>query len=286
MVDFVRPGALGTLTSFQNVFAGPIEKSRDKKAKKDVKIIGSARLEELKSLLAPFMLRRSSAVNQAYLPDLSSYAVFCRPSERQVSMMKRIVARRWKSDLYASDEALVLLGELRKVCGHPVLLDRLGGDASDARDMVDATNDVSTSGKMGATMSLVERIINDMGERVVIVSQWTSMLNVLEETVRRYGFTTARLDGSTPVAKRQDVVEAFNKNGVGQVFLLSTQAGGVGLNLIGANRLVLFDSHWNPALDSQAMARIWRDGQTKKCYIYRMITAGSVEEKIYQRQMV
>jgi len=280
MVDYVRPGALGTYASFQNVFAGPIEKSRDKKAKDELKELGSARLEELKNMLAPFMLRRSSAVNQAYLPELSSYAVFCRPSERQVSMMKSIVARRWQSDLYVGDEALVLLGELRKVCGHPALLEDVAeGDGSDS-------GAPSASGKMEATLSLLERIINGMGERVVVVSQWTSMLDVLEKEVNRLGFTTARLDGSTPVAKRQDVVDAFNKNNIGQVFLLSTQAGGVGLNLVGANRLVLYDSHWNPALDAQAMARIWRDGQTKQCYIYRMITAGSVEEKIYQRQMM
>ena len=249
MVDYVRPGALGTYASFQNVFAGPIEKSRDKKAKEEIKELGSARLEELKNMLAPFMLRRSSAVNQAYLPELSSYAVFCRPSERQVSMMKSIVARRWQSDLYVGDEALVLLGELRKVCGHPALLeDVAAGDGSDS-------GAPSASGKMEATLSLLDRIINGMGERVVVVSQWTSMLDVLEKEVNRLGFTTARLDGSTPVAKRQDVVDAFNKNNIGQVFLLSTQAGGVGLNLIGANRLVLYDSHWNPALVSLDLDR-------------------------------
>jgi DNA repair and recombination protein RAD54B len=207
-------------------------------------------------------------------------------------MMKSIVARRWQSDLYVGDEALVLLGELRKVCGHPALLEEAGAGngtnagTSDGTEGAAANDTTSTSGKMEATLSLLDRIINGMGERVVVVSQWTSMLDVLEKAIKRQGFTTARLDGSTPVAKRQDVVDAFNKNNIGQVFLLSTQAGGVGLNLIGANRLVLYDSHWNPALDAQAMARIWRDGQQKPCYIYRMITAGSVEEKIYQRQMM
>ncbi len=302
MCDYVRPGMLGTYASFQNVFAGPIEKSRDKRAKEEVKILGAARLEELKNMLAPFMLRRSAEVNRAYLPRLSSYAVFCRPSDRQVSMIKDILQRRWHSDMYVGDEALVLLGELRKVCGHPLLLDgdrqdepqgaegnRNGNAVPDgSNNMFDrsAAADDAASGKMETALGLVDRIVNGMGERIVMVSQWTSMLNVLESAIKKRGFTTARLDGSTPVAKRQDIVNAFNNNGVGQVFLLSTQAGGVGLNLIGANRLVLYDSHWNPALDSQAMARIWRDGQTKQCYIYRMITAGTVEEKIYQRQMM
>ncbi len=308
MCDYVRPGMLGSYASFQNVFAGPIEKSRDKNAKDEVKILGAARLEELKNMLAPFMLRRSADVNRAYLPRLSSYAVFCRPSDRQVSMIKDILLRRWQSDMYVGDEALVLLGELRKVCGHPVLLDgkreeaptgaegtaacsadtagcKRAIDDESASEASDAT-DPAASGKLETALGLIDRIISGMGERVVMVSQWTSMLSVLESAIKKRGFSTARLDGSTPVAKRQDIVNAFNNNGIGQVFLLSTQAGGVGLNLIGANRLILYDSHWNPALDSQAMARIWRDGQTKPCYIYRMITAGTVEEKIYQRQMM
>ncbi len=306
MCDYVRPGMLGTYASFQNVFAGPIEKSRDKNAKEEVRVLGAARLEELKNMLAPFMLRRSAEVNRAYLPRLSSYAVFCRPSDRQVSMIKEILLRRWHSDMYVGDEALVLLGELRKVCGHPVLLDGeeapRGAEESGACSATPAgsisavddrnasesseASDAAASGKMETALGLIDRIVSGMGERVVMVSQWTSMLSVLESAIKKRGFSTTRLDGSTPVAKRQDIVNAFNNNGIGQVFLLSTQAGGVGLNLIGANRLILYDSHWNPALDSQAMARIWRDGQTKQCYIYRMITAGTVEEKIYQRQMV
>jgi DNA repair and recombination protein RAD54B len=308
MCDYVRPGMLGTYASFQNVFAGPIEKSRDKNAKEEAKVLGAARLEELKSMLTPFMLRRSAEVNRAYLPRLSSYAVFCRPSDRQVSMIKDILLRRWHSDMYVGDEALVLLGELRKVCGHPVLLggereeippaaggnhacsagpagSRSAIDGAAALEALDAPNSAA-SGKMETALGLMDRIVSGLGERVVVVSQWTSMLNVLESAIKKRGFSTARLDGSTPVAKRQDIVNAFNNNGIGQVFLLSTQAGGVGLNLIGANRLILYDSHWNPALDSQAMARIWRDGQTKQCYIYRMITTGTVDEKIYQRQMM
>jgi len=92
------------------------------------------------------------------------------------------------------------------------------------------------------------------------------------------------LDGSTNVAKRQELVDRFNA-GENFVFLLSSKAGGTGLNLIGANRLVLFDPDWNPANDAQAMARVWRDGQKRPCFIYRLLATGSIEEKIYQRQI-
>ncbi|VDN25822.1 unnamed protein product [Cylicostephanus goldi] len=100
------------------------------------------------------------------------------------------------------------------------------------------------------------------------------------------GLCVIRLDGQTPVSERHVLVTKFNaERDPENVFLLSTKAGGVGLNLIGASRLILFDSDWNPASDLQAMARIWRDGQTRPCHIYRLVTAGTIDEKILQRQV-
>merc|ERR1712217_49580 len=96
-----------------------------------------------------------------------------------------------------------------------------------------------------------------------------------------------RLDGTMAVAKRMKLVQDFNRpeNLTAFVFLLSSKAGGCGLNLIGANRLVMYDPDWNPANDRQAMARIWRDGQKKPCFIYRFFTTGTIDEKVYQRQI-
>ena len=124
----------------------------------------------------------------------------------------------------------------------------------------------------------------DPRRRCVVVSQSTAVLDIIDSVCSRRGWKTLRLDGSTDVGRRQDLVNAFNRYGVGQIFLLSTTAGGAGLNLIGASRLVLYDSHWNPAMDAQAMARVWREGQRHECYVYRLITTGTLEEKIYQRQ--
>lgn len=102
---------------------------------------------------------------------------------------------------------------------------------------------------------------------------------------RLSGYGYVRLDGSMSIKKRGKVVEEFNSPESDQfLFMLSSKAGGCGLNLVGANRLVMFDPDWNPANDEQAMARVWRDGQTKPCFIYRMIATGSIEEKIFQRQ--
>jgi len=87
------------------------------------------------------------------------------------------------------------------------------------------------------------------------------------------------------ISKRQKLVDQFNDpEGKEFVFLLSSKAGGCGINLIGANRLILFDPDWNPAADQQALARVWRDGQKKECFVYRFISTGTIEEKIFQRQ--
>jgi len=139
-------------------------------------------------------------------------------------------------------------------------------------------------------------------EKVVVVSNYQETLNVIEAVLSNRGWSSLRMDGSTPQHQRQLMVDQFNAplqipSALGAesvfarvaqapcIFLLSSQAGGIGLNLTGANRLVLFEPNWNPAFDLQAMSRIWRDGQTRVCYIYRLFSAATIDEKIYQRQM-
>jgi SNF2 family DNA or RNA helicase len=117
-------------------------------------------------------------------------------------------------------------------------------------------------------------------ERWVVISNFTKTLDLISDLCDKWGHTTLRLDGATASSDRNSLVERFNSNsrGVGGghfIFLLSAKAGGVGLNLIGANRLVLLDPDWNPATDQQAMARVWRDGQKKSVTIYRMFSTGT-----------
>jgi DNA repair and recombination protein RAD54B len=263
------------LPTFTRVFDAPITRANEKHATADEVSLGAARSNELRSLINSFVLRRDARVNEKFLPELFVYAVFCKPSGIQISFMNQVIKSRWTSDIFARDDALVLIGDLRKIANHPCLYD----ETADAFDNI-------SSGKMATLVELLKKIIFQMNERAVIVAQSTKMLDVIENVCKRMDITLARLDGSTPVTRRQEIVNSFNMYNVGQVFLLSTTAGGTGLNLIGSNRLIMYDLSWNPASDSQAMARIWRDGQTKPCYIYRLITTGSVEEKIYQRQLL
>lgn len=100
------------------------------------------------------------------------------------------------------------------------------------------------------------------------------------------GMSHCRLDGSIPAKQRDSIVTSFNRNPAIFGFLLSAKSGGVGLNLVGASRLILFDNDWNPSVDLQAMSRIHRDGQKKPCFIYRLVTTGCIDEKILQRQLM
>ena len=134
---------------------------------------------------------------------------------------------------------------------------------------------------LGATRMLAP------SDRVVIVSSFGMTLDLVGGLCAARGWSTARLDGSTTSAERSAMVTAFNAAD-SQTFalLLSAAAGGAGLNLIGANVLILVDLNWNPAVDHQALARVWRDGQKKHTYIYRLVSAFSLEEKVFQRQLL
>jgi DNA repair and recombination RAD54-like protein len=144
------------------------------------------------------------------------------------------------------------------------------------------------SGKLQLLHSILVQIkASKSGDRIVIISNWTTTLDVIEKMCEHNGWPTHRLDGTMAIGKRMKLVQDFNRldNPKAFAFLLSSKAGGCGLNLIGASRLVMYDPDWNPANDRQAMARIWRDGQKKPCFIYRLFTTGTIDEKVYQRQI-
>lgn len=119
---------------------------------------------------------------------------------------------------------------------------------------------------------MLASIKSNTSDKIVLVSNYTQTLDLFEKLCRKRGYNYCRLDGSMTIKKRSKVVDAFNNPDSDQfIFMLSSKAGGCGLNLIGANRLIMFDPDWNPANDEQAMARVWRDGQKKPCFIYRLL---------------
>jgi len=187
---------------------------------------------------------------------------------------------------------------LGKICTSPFLLKTTTSPESqwtqEYKDMMKILprhleeSDYSLSGKLIALVGLLNTLRNTTDEKVIVVSQYTKTLDLVEAICTKMRWTRTRLDGSTPQNERDTRVSVFNRELQAScfVFLLSLKAGGVGLNLVGASRLILLDSSWNPANDLQAMARIHRDGQKKPVHIYRFLTAGTIDEKIYMRQVI
>ena len=140
------------------------------------------------------------------------------------------------------------------------------------------------SGKMRVACELL-RAWHAQGHRVLLFSQTRQTLDMLERMVRDAHYAYLRMDGASSVASRPKLVSRFNEDSSLFVFLLTTRVGGLGLNLTGANRVVIFDPDWNPSTDLQARERAWRIGQDREVSVFRLVTSGTVEEKIYQRQI-
>jgi len=172
-----------------------------------------------------------------------------------------------------------LVMQLRKCCLHPYMFDF--AEASIEKTSVEEL--IASSGKL-AVLDMVLRSLFKNGSRTVIFSQFTSMLNILEDYCVLRGWKYCRFDGSTPRAQRNHLINQFNAPGSEDfIFLMSTRSGGLGINLQTADTCILYDSDWNPQPDLQAMARVHRIGQKKTVHIYRLVSSGTVEERVLER---
>ena len=316
MCDWVMPSFLGEVKAFRQVFEQPIARSRESGVSGWEKELGRERSKMLSERTASFVLRRDARLLRQYLPPKTECVLFCplQPMQREVysellktKLVRRMQQRQQEMDGRQDPLALTCLNTLVQVSNHPVLLfNRAVGAGSAAMDSAvellesDELSEVyakypadyestggaeDESGKMRVLMALLVAVKADKG-KAVVVSNYVRTLNVIESLCTEREWPVLRLDGQTPSSTRQSLVDDFNSpHHIAHVFLLSAKAGGQGLNLIGGNRLVLFDPDWNPATDLQAMARIWRDGQQSAVVVYRLLSAGCVDEKIYQRQL-
>lgn len=144
--------------------------------------------------------------------------------------------------------------------------------------------DPDRSGKMKVVQALLSMWKNE-GHKVLLFCQTRQMQDIIEDMITKGGYLYLRMDGTTPIKDRSELVDRFNDSPDIFVFLLTTKVGGLGINLTGANRIILYDPDWNPASDSQARERAWRLGQKRDVTIYRLMVSGTIEEKIYQRQI-
>ena len=280
LFDFVFPGKLGTLPVFQAQFSVPIQIGGYTNASNQQVTTAYRCAVTLKDLIAPYLLRRMKCDVDVKLPDKTEQVLFCPMTcEQREAYRAYLASREVEEILDGSREALGGIDVLRKIVNHPDLLERRTQAANEGY------GDSVRSGKLQVTLKVLS-LWREQGHRCLVFSQTQQMLDILESAVASAGYNYRRMDGNTSIASRMSLIDDFNDDDRGVfVFLLTTKVGGLGVNLTGANRVLLYDPDWNPSTDAQARERAWRIGQKKEVTIYRLITAGTIEEKVYHRQI-
>lgn len=271
LLNFLLPEIFGDATQFDEWFNVSSSSSKDNVIRK------------LHTVLRPFMLRRVKKDVACALPPKKETKLYIGLSQMQQQWYTRILRKdaHELNSLGGPDRVRLLniLMQLRKVCNHPYLFD----GAEQGPPFSDGPHLWETSGKMMLLHKLLLKL-KEKGSRVLIFCQMTRMLDILEDYFRYIRFEYCRIDGNTDGEKRDSQMDDFNAPGSTKFcFLLSTRAGGLGINLATADIVILYDSDWNPQVDLQAIDRAHRIGQTKPVQVFRFITEGTIEEKIIER---
>lgn len=282
LFDFVFPGRLGTLPVFQTEFSLPINIGGYANAT-NVQVQTAYKCAVvLRDMISPYLLRRMKIDVAADLPKKSEKVLFCKLTKIQRDEYERFIkSKDLESIMQGKRQVLFGIDILRKICNHPDLVQK---------DILEQKKGYNygapeKSGKMQVVKALIE-LWKSQGHRTLLFCQTRQMMDILATFLNSLSNVNfLRMDGTTPVNQRQSLVDTFNENTSFHVFLLTTRVGGLGINLTGADRVIIFDPDWNPSTDMQARERAWRLGQKKEVVVYRLMTAGSIEEKIYHRQI-
>jgi len=262
--DFILPGYLYSYSRFIKQFERPA-------AKGETEV-----LQQLNKRVKPFLMRRMKKDVLTELPDkIDTKLVTELTGEQRILYLS--YAKQARNEIVdeimrvgvekSRMQILAALTRLRQICCHPgMFLENYEGG----------------SGKMTLCMQILDDL-KKSGHRVLIFSQFTTMLDLLQEALNEAEYSYFYLSGSTKAAERQDYVKRFN-DGEGDLFLISLKAGGTGLNLIGADTVIHFDPWWNPAVEEQASDRAHRIGQEKNVHVIKLLTKGTIEEKIFRLQ--
>ncbi len=256
---FINPGLLGSLKDFNQNFAIPIEKQKDKQAR-----------STLKKLLQPFLLRRTKSQVLTELPSRTEITLHVELTKEEMALYEALrreaIAKLNDSDATAGQKHLQVLAELmklRRCCCHPSLV-------------------MPETDLPGSKLQVFGEILAELrenGHKALIFSQFVSHLQIIRAYLDEQEVLYQYLDGSTPNPKRQKRVKAFQA-GEGEVFLISLKAGGTGLNLTAADYVIHMDPWWNPAVEDQASDRAHRLGQQRPVTIYRLVAKDTIEDKI------
>ncbi|KAF2768718.1 chromatin remodeling complex SWI/SNF component SWI2 [Teratosphaeria nubilosa] len=287
LLNFVLPNIFKSVKSFDEWFNTPFANTggQDSMALNEEEQILVIR--RLHKVLRPFLLRRLKKDVEKDLPDKQERVIKCNFSALQAKLYKQLVThnRIMVNDPNGKKTGMRglsnMLMQLRKLCNHPFVFEEVEDQMNPSR----MTNDLiwRTAGKF----ELLDRILPKLqatGHRVLMFFQMTQIMNIMEDFLRLREINYLRLDGSTKAEDRSDLLKQFNApDSPYFCFLLSTRAGGLGLNLQTADTVIIYDSDWNPHQDLQAQDRAHRIGQKNEVRILRLISSNSVEEKILER---
>lgn len=263
VMNFVNPGLLGSESRFNERFAAPIERHKDRQAQ-----------HRLRRLIAPFVLRRTKAQVLQELPERTEQVLLVEPGPVEAAhyeALRRQAVAEAEASLAQADAGQARFTIL-------ALLTRLRRAACDPR-LVTADPPI-VGAKVTAFAELATELVAN-GHKALVFSQFVDFLQLLRQPLDAAGITYQYLDGATPSAERTRRVAAFQA-GEGDLFLISLKAGGFGLNLTAADYVVITDPWWNPAAEDQAMGRAHRIGQQRPVTVYRLVTRGSIEAKILE----
>lgn len=291
LFDFVFPGKLGTLPVFMEQFSVPITMGGYANAS-PVQVKTAYKCAcVLRDTINPYLLRRMKAdVKMSLaLPDKNEQVLFCRFTDEQRQVYQTYIDSKEVYGILNGDmQVFPGLIALRKICNHPDLFTGgpkiLKGTRDEDLEEGEEFGYWKRSGKLIVVEALL-RIWQQQGHRALLFTQSRQMLQILEVFIMSMGYSYLKMDGTTTVASRQPLITKYNEDTSIFVFLLTTRVGGLGVNLTGANRVIIYDPDWNPSTDTQARERAWRIGQRREVTVYRLLTAGTIEEKIYHRQI-
>lgn len=273
LFDFAIPGLLGSIDVFETEFAEPIKIGGYANANSFQVFRAYSSAVALRDLIKPYLLRRMKKDVNADLPDKLEQIFFIQLTPLQVQAYHDFTkSNLCKAILNGRCEMFAGIDYLRKLCDHPFMA-----------DPEKFTENLETSAKLNLLKKLLPQW-KKKNHRVLLFSQYLKMLDLIQIVFDELDLDYFRIDGETPNEKRIALIDRFNC-GEKFGFISSTKVGGVGVNLVGADRVVIVDPDWNPSTDSQALERAWRIGQKKDVVVYRLITVGTIEEKMYKKQI-
>ena len=264
IMEFLNPGYLGSLKSFQHRFSSPIEKQQNKE-----------RAQLLRKITQPFILRRLKTDKSIIkdLPEKNEFKVFCDLTDEQASIYQAYVNQKLldienAAQNQRSQIILTTLTKLKQICNHP------------AHFLKDGSVIHNRSGKLMRLTEMLDEALEE-GDKSLIFTQYSEMGKILEAYLKeQFNQETLFLHGGVPQKKRQEMVDKFQTEEGPNIFILTVKTGGTGLNLTAASHVFHFDRWWNPAVENQATDRAFRIGQTKNVQVHKMIAIGTLEDRI------